>query len=233
MTRVWPSTTIRPVSSSTSSAKPVSCFRPASPAGAGAAWYWSPPAAAPVSAPAANAPPADASSRTGSTTRDALRIVRTPCLSPVARRPASTATPGDDSVELLADPLHVAALHERDLGDRTAVPQRGDRAHGAEAAVRLDGVLDRLVERPLRPRHRPLLRLGILLVVTRSDRLGFLDRAGLVVDDHLLEPVALHRVDGQLQPTVRDLVPAGDRLPLALAGLEALVQRPGGLAERR
>src|SRR4051812_34748212 len=109
MTRVWPSTTMRPVSSSTSSTKPVSCFRPASPAGAGAGWYWSPPAAAPVSAPAANAPPADASSRMGSTTRDAVRIVRTPCLSPGLGRDA-----GRHSVELLADPLHVAALDERD-----------------------------------------------------------------------------------------------------------------------
>src|SRR3954454_23727606 len=48
MTRVWPSTTIWPVSSSTSSTKPVSCFRPASPAGGEADWYWSPPAACPA-----------------------------------------------------------------------------------------------------------------------------------------------------------------------------------------
>src|SRR3954470_5682682 len=47
MTRVWPSTTMRPVSSSTSSTKPVSCFRPASPAGVGLVWYWSPPTACP------------------------------------------------------------------------------------------------------------------------------------------------------------------------------------------
>src|SRR3954451_17901792 len=119
MTRVWPSTTMRPVSSSTSSTKPVSCFRPASPAGVGLVLYWSPPAAAPVSAPAANAPPADRKSRMGSTTRDVVRIVRTPCLSPVARRPVPT--PGGGSVELLADPLDVVALHERDLGDRVAV----------------------------------------------------------------------------------------------------------------
>src|SRR5690348_4775533 len=38
---------VRPVSSSTSSTRPVSCFLPASPAGAGAVRYWSPPAACP------------------------------------------------------------------------------------------------------------------------------------------------------------------------------------------
>src|SRR3954465_4768997 len=121
MTRVWPSTTMRPVSSSTSSTKPVSCFRPASPAGEGAVLYWSR-----RPRPRSRRPRRTPRPRTRAAGWEAPRETPYASFAPRACRPASAVTPGDDSVELLADPLHVAALDERDLGDRMAVLQRGD-----------------------------------------------------------------------------------------------------------
>jgi hypothetical protein len=54
----------------------------------------------------------------------------------------------------------------------------------------------------------------------------------LVIDDELAEPIALHRIDRQLQGTVLDLVLGRKRLAFPLADLGRLLQGKARLLER-
>src|SRR5262249_3647727 len=86
--------------------------------------------------------------------------------------------------------------------------------------------------RPLRLGHRLALGLRGRVVLARGDWLCFGDLPRLVIDDDLGELVALHRVYGELQLAVLDLVLPGDWLPFFGARREATLQRDLGVLQR-
>src|SRR5213083_1397881 len=81
------------------------------------------------------------------------------------------------------------------------------------------------VERALGLGHRLALRLRRREVCVMRDRLRLGDLPGLVIDDHLGELVALHRVDRELQLVVLDFVLRGDRRAFFRTRLQALLER--------
>src|SRR5215471_11047201 len=110
------------------------------------------------------------------------------------------------SVELLGHRLPLRAFQEGDLGHRVVVLHRRHDGHGAESRVGLHGLGGRRGERALGLRHHLALGPRVLEVVVLGDRLGLGDLPGLVVDDHLGELLAPHRVHRELQLAVLDLV---------------------------
>src|SRR5437016_5528474 len=128
-------------------------------------------------------------------------------------------------VELLRHRLPFFALHQRHVGHGVAILQRRHDADDAVPLVLLHGLGGSGIERPLGLRHRFALSLGVCEIVSLGDRLCFRDLAGLVVDDHLGELVAaLHRVKGQLELAVLDLVLRGNRLAFLRARREAALK---------
>src|SRR5438132_5770890 len=140
----------------------------------------------------------------------------------MSRRDIVALRMGASSVELLGFRLPVGALDERHLGDGMTVLQRGHDADHAVARVRLHGRAGGGGERPLGLRHRLPLRLRRGQVFGARDRIDLGHLAGRVIDDDLRERGALHRVDGELQVVLVDLVLRRDRLALSRTGLEAL-----------
>src|SRR5437870_10099942 len=112
------------------------------------------------------------------------------------------------------------------------VLQGGHDADDAVPLVLLHGLGRSRVERPLRFGHRLALPLRRREVVAASDWLRLRDLPGLVIDDHLGERVTLHRVDGELQLAVLDLVLRRNRLAFFGAGRQPALQRDLGVLQR-
>src|SRR5438128_11576073 len=106
-------------------------------------------------------------------------------------------------------------------------------AHRLVALVHLDRLGHGGLERSLRLAHGLVLGLGRSVVIAAVDGLGLRHLAGLLIDDHLGERIALRGVHRKLQLAVLDLVLRRDGRPLALAGRHSTLERNFGILHLR
>src|SRR5437870_5497702 len=105
-----------------------------------------------------------------------------------------------------------------------AIFQRRHHAHRTVALVFFHGLGGCRLERALGLRHRLALRLCRGEVFATCKRVDLRDFPCRVIDDHLRELGALHRVDGQLQLVVVHFVLRGNRPAFTRAGAQPFLQ---------
>src|SRR2546422_1026370 len=105
-----------------------------------------------------------------------------------------------------------------------AILERWHHAYHPIPLVLLHRFGGRRLERALGLRHRLALRLRRGKVFGARDRVDLRDLPCRVIDDHLRELGALHRVDGQLQLVVVHFVLRGDRPAFTCAGAQPFLQ---------
>src|SRR5271165_2760855 len=130
--------------------------------------------------------------------------------------------------------LPVIVLDQHDIGHGMAILHLRPYADGEIARIVVLRFLDGLPELARRAEHAVVLLLRGCQIVSTSYSIGLGDLAGSMIDDHFeILGAVLDSVDGQLRLAVFDFELAGNRLAVAFARCQALLQRNLGAGDRR